>query len=210
MAALTYSELIGQIASRLNRSDLDPDPAGVFVIRNTVVDRIDYYKKECFYDGLVNDDSITTVAGTRYYDWPDGWEEVEQIQILNGVWLTLTKKTHEYLNGIDVNETPIQSLPIYWAPFGNQFRLFPTPGTTYSVKITMNVPNSAPADNASNFWTGDAKSLVINGAAAEISSAYLHDPIKESIYRPLEQRELLAMQTKTMRIRGGIQIQGHL
>ena len=92
MAALTYDQLIAQIAARLNRDDLDPDPRGVFVIRDAVVDRIDFYKKECLYTGQVVDTSITMVAGTTHYNNPEGWEELINIQLKQGsVWLDLER-----------------------------------------------------------------------------------------------------------------------
>lgn len=211
MAVITYDQLVSQIASRLNRDDLDPDPRGVTVIRDTCVDRVDYYKKECFYSGQVIDDSITMVVGEPRYDYPAGWEELENVQILvGGNWIDLVKVTHEYIDALDVNQVPIQSIPTYWAPFNEQFRVFPAPSDTYSVQLIMNIPPSLPAAGASNFWTGDAKSLVINGVCVEICDAYLHNPILAEKFKPFEQRELIAMQAKTIKARGGIQIKPYL
>lgn len=211
MAALTYDQLIAQIAARLNRDDLDPDPRGVFVIRDAVVDRIDFYKKECLYTGQVVDTSITMVAGTTHYNNPEGWEELINIQLKQGsVWLDLERKSYEFIDGLDVNDPPTRSIPIYWAGFNNQFRVWPAPAGAYPVQVVMNVPPGPPANSASNFWTADAKSLVINGAAAEILDTYLNNPAKAMQFRGPEERELLALQAKTIRARGGIQIQGYI
>ena len=211
MSILTTTELIGQIASRIGRTDLDPDPYGVYIIRDAVLDRIDFYKKKCFYGGQVLDDSIVTVPGTGVYAYPEGWEEILSIAILvNGQWLQLDMMNYEALDALDSQEPPQRQQPMHWAPFNNGFRLYPVPDVVYSVEIIMNLPPGLPADNASNYWTGDAKSLVINGAAAEIAVGYLHNPILENMYRPLEEREMLAQESKTMRLRGYVQVESYL
>lgn len=212
MAALTYDQLVARIASLLGRDDLDPSPRdGSLVIRDMCVDRVNYYKNECFYSGQVVDDSITTAPGTAYYNFPDGWEEVDSIDYLQGGnWLSLTRSTMAEIDSMDVNQPPLRGVPSHWAPLNNQFRVFLVPDVAYQVQITMNIPPDLPAAGASNFWTGDAMSLIINGVCAELADSYIHDPLKADRFRPLEQRELLRMQAKTMRIRGGIQIQPYL
>lgn len=203
MADLTYLQLVAEIIKRLNRPDFDG------IARDVSADRIDYYKKECFYGGQATDTSITTVAGTRFYNYPSGFEQVNQIQLLNGsVWLPLTQKPYWYINNIDLLQTPVQSLPAYWAPYGSQFRLFPTPNAAHSIKLTMDLPPGPPADDATNFWTTAAQSLVINGTCAEIADVYLQ--LEPNKYRPLEERELISLGSKSIRLRGGIQTRPYL
>lgn len=212
MAVLTYDELISEIAGRLGRDDLDPDPTGRYVLRNFAADRIDYYKRECFYDGQVQDTSITTVPGTRTYAIPTGWEEIVLINLLQGgVWVPLEELTFEEVEALDSQEPSTRTPPACWALYGTNIRLGPgAPNGAYNLELTMNLPSGPPAASSSNFWTGDARSLVINGTAAEVAATYLNDPIREKQYRPLELRELRALQAKTIRHRGGIQIKPHL
>lgn len=203
MADLTYLQLIAEVIDRLNRPDFDG------IARRVSADRIDYYKKECFYGGQVTNTSISTVVGTNFYNYPTGFEQVNQIQLRNGgVWIPLTQKPYWYINNIDLTEPGVQSLPALWAPYGSQFRLFPTPSAIYPLELTMDLPPDPPADNAANFWTTAAQSLVINGTCAEIADTYLQlDPNK---YRSLEERELVSLGSKTIRLRGGLQVKPYL
>jgi hypothetical protein len=199
MAALTYSQVLGQITSNLHRDDLDQ------VARDFSARRIDYYKKECFYEGRATNTSISTVAGTKIYNFPAGWEQVVSIKLLNGsVWISVTQISYEDLESMDVNQPSIRSIPVYWAPLAAAFVLFPAPNAIYQLELTIDLPPDPPADSASNFWTADAKDLTINGTCAEIAALHLQNASLEAIYRPLEDRELIALGSKTIRARGGI------
>ena len=209
MAAITYAELIGQIAARLGRYDLNPDALGRYVIKEFCVDRIDYWKKECLYTGQVVDETITTVAGTREYTVPAGWEEVNAVAYKNGNnWIPLDRVPFENVVAGDTQSPSIRSVPTIWCLRNDQLRLgLGAPDGAYSIQLVMNVPDGPPAlESGSNFWTADGKSLVINGVAAEIAGTYMNDPIREGRFRPLEDRDLRALQAKTIRQRGGIQI----
>ena len=97
MADLTNLQLIAEITSRINRPDFDG------IARRVSADRIDFYKKECFYGGQATDTSISTAVGTSNYNYPTGFEQVNQIQLLNGsVWLPLAQKPYSYINNIDL------------------------------------------------------------------------------------------------------------
>lgn len=205
MAVLTYAQVKSAIADRLNRDDLTT------VIADFAADRIEYYQKECFYAGRVLNGSISTVVGTKNYSFPTGWEQVVTIRILNGsTWIELIQKSYDELQEMDSLQPSVQSLPAYWAPFADQFYVFPAPNAIYSLELTMDLPPNPPADAASNFWTGDAQTLVIEGTCAEICATYLNDPVREARHRPLEERELISLSSKTIRARGGIRTRPYL
>lgn len=210
---MTLDQLKAQIASRLTRTDLEPDVYGVNIITDTVVDRIDYYKSECFYTGQIFDDSITTVPGTKTYAIPEGWEELYSISVLQGSnWLILERNDMYFLDAGDSNVPSIPSLPLYWTLFGDTILLGPgVPDGAYQLQIMMNIPPGPPSmGTGSNFWTGDAKSLIINGVCAEIADTYLDNPQASARFRPLEARELSRLQSKSLRHAGGIQVDFHL
>lgn len=210
---LTYLQVKQRIAARLNRDDLEPDAAGVTIISDTIVDLIDYYKSECFYDGQVRNETITTVPGQAVYPLPAGWEEVESVSLLQGsMWLNVSRETFDYVNSLDYQEPSIRLLPLYWCQRGD-YLLF-GPGVAdgaYLLQLAMNIPSEPPAaDIGSNWWTGDGRMLLINGACAEISETYLNDPVRAGRYRGIEARELARLQAKTTRARGGITIAPYL
>ena len=198
----TYGEVIQAITRRLNRDDLDQ------IAREFAVDRIDYFKKNCFYQWRITDASIITVAGVSLYNFPAGFEQVTDISLLVGSWRTIDPITYAEMMEMDVVEPPVQGVPNYWAPIGPQFRLFPAPGTAYPLQLTMDLPQGPPAENASNFWTLDARTLIIEATIAEICDSYLNDPVRAARHGKLADREELALGTKTMRLRGGIQVRG--
>ena len=211
MATLTYLQVLAQIRSRLNRESSADDLEWNQAARDFSADRVNYYKSELFYESQVEDTSITTVAGARSYNFPSGWENVNSIWVNNGgVWVPVTRNTHSEILKYDALVTPVQSLPARWAPLASQFILFPTPNTANNLRLVMEIPADVPADNASNFWTGDAQSLTINGSCAEICLTYLHDPVREPGFRKAETREMRRLFSKTIRIGGGIQTQPHL
>jgi hypothetical protein len=213
--AITWSQLLDRIASRINRDDL------AAAIREIAEERVHYYASEVFYSANVYDRSITTVKGTKFYDLPSGWQDCNSIRVLQGtpttgIWLTLTGKDYEYLNNLDNLEPPVQSVPAYWALYNNPatgnraFRLFPTPGTTYNVELTLDKPPDVPQDNATNFWCDDAMNLILYATAAEIFRVHISNPVRAQEFADAEARERLSMGAKTIRARGGIQIRPYL
>lgn len=211
---MTLDQLKAQIASRLTRRDLEPDIFGVNIITDMVLDRVDYYKSDCFYSGQVYDTSITTVAGTPAYAIPEGWEELYQINILQGgaTWITLTRESIAYLDSLDVTSPSQRQLPTCWTLFGTNIRLGGgAPDGAYPLSILMNIPPGVPSmGSGTNFWTTDAKSLIINGVCAEIADTYLDNPQMAARFRPLEQRELSRLQAKSMRHAGSLQVDFYL
>ena len=212
MATLTYLQVIAAIRQRLNRESAGDDLEWNQVARDFSADRVNYYKKLLFYEGQVEDTSINTGIGTKFYNFPTGWENVNSIWINNGgVWLLLGRRTHSDILNFDSLEPSVRSLPALWAPLAAQFRLFPVPSAVQNLKLVMDIPSDVPADGSSNFWTDDAQSLTINASCAEISSAaYLNDPVREARFRALETRERIALISKTIRIGGGIRTVSYL
>lgn len=209
MATLTYLDVINRIAARLGRDDLDPDPQGVTIIRDTITDLIDYYKSECFADGQVRNETITTIPGEAVYQLPAGCEEVESVSYLSGsVWNALSRESFDYINSQDYNQPSIRLGPLYWCQRADYLLFGPgAPDGAYLLQIAGNIPSGPPAaDHLSNFWTADGHMLVVNGACAEIAETYLNDPVRAGRYRNIEQRELARLQAKTIRAHGHIQI----
>jgi len=211
MATLTYLQVLAAIRSRLNRESSGDDTEWNQVARDFSADRVTYYKKFLFYEGQVEDVSVNTVKGTKFYNFPTGWENVNSIWVNNGgVWVPLTRNVHTDILKFDSLEPAVESLPARWATLAAQFRLFPVPDKVYNLKLVMDIPSNVPADASSNFWTDDAQSLTINSSCAEICALYLNDEVRERKFRAAERREKIALISKTIRIGGGLRTDPHL
>lgn len=222
MADLTFQQIIDQVANRLNRDDLEPNPQGFFVIQDFLNDRWNYYAKEFFYNAQFQDQSIFTVQGLKWYDLPTGWEDINFVRInLGGVWLPLTRFAHyDDVLIVDAIEPPIQSLPSRWTTYQNPLpghegkmalRLFPTPFSRLQLELTFDGPPRAPVNPTdSNFWTQDAQTLSIESAAEAICKLYLNDPVRAEEHKKAKEDEETALGSKTIRIRGGIRVKGYL
>ena len=208
--AITYAELLTRIAVRLNRDDLDS------IIRLIAEERIRYYQREVAWSALFTDTSIVTVQGTKWYDFPSGWDEIHGVRLLQGtsIWLTLTKVDYDTIEELDNIEPGIQSLPAYWSSYGSPnnpnntmaLRLYPTPGTTYQLELSMFRPPSAPADNASNFWTDDGLNLLLAATGASVCSTHINDPVRKAEFQEMEITEKRSLDSRSIRSGGGIRV----
>lgn len=216
---ITFGTLLQKVASRLNRDDLDS------VIREVARERIAYYGDEVYYACQFYDHSITTTPGQNFYDIPSGWEQLNSVRILQGtattgIWLTLREMDYEFINDLDNLEPPLRSIPAYWCLFGSPLtpgqstralRLWPTPGTTYLVELSMDRAPAIPADDAVNFWSDDAGNLILYATCAEMCRVHISNPLKKIEFDEAEGRERRSLESKSIRSRsGGIQIRPYL
>jgi hypothetical protein len=207
--AVTYAQLLQRIANRLNRDDLDT------VIREVAEETITYYQREVFYSAQVTDNSITTTPGIKWYDFPSGWDRIDQVKILQGnaIWLDMIYIDYARLNSMDNIEPGIRSVPRYWSPYGSPntpdtmaVRLFPTPGTTYRIELTMDKAPGIPADTASNFWTQDALRLILSATIAKVCAQHINDPIRQKSHEMVEAQEKLSLMSRSIRASGGLRV----
>lgn len=109
-----------------------------------------------------------------------------------GVWVNLEKITYQTILYLDSLQPPVTTIPSRWAPFNNQFRLYPAPGAKFPVELTGNGAPAAPVnDNDDNFWTEDAALLIIAATTAEVMETYIGgDAVQDAQpHRAREKRE---------------------
>jgi hypothetical protein len=134
------------------------------------------------------------------------------VQLASGVWITMTKMTYREALIIDSLQPPVTTIPSRWAPFANQFRLYPTPGAPFQVEITGNGAPAVPFnDQDENFWTDDASLLIIAGTTAEIMETYLGgDAIQDApSHRKRELREYQRLLKVSLRLGGSHAVEPH-
>lgn len=208
MPDMTFAEVKAEIAARINRDDLTDR------IDKTCKDRIGFYRKELLYSAEDTDSSITTVAGTTFYDLPDGVFEVEFVRLnLNGLWIDLTR-AQDYRERLlsDVLVASLQALPAVWGIFGTQIWLYPTPNAAYPLELTCGLGVAVPSgDGVTNFWTKESggQSLIINSTCAEIFRTYITNPVRKGEYEEAEIREYDQLVDKGFMLKGPIIIDQH-
>jgi hypothetical protein len=209
MADLTYAELRSTIANRLNRDDLSSEIATV------VQEVIEDYSKELFYPSETEDTTavLLTTTNTRIYSLASitpRWQNIKEVHVFSGNWILLTKKLNDEMNEMDVNSPALSSLPSYWCIFGGSLRIFPC-GPGYNLRLTLNKGPAAPvADADVTFWSTDAQTLIIAAACERLANEYLKDPERTALHRGLRQTQEIAMNSKTIRLMGGMRFKGYL
>jgi len=214
MADLTYAQMAAAVGQRLgNRSDLDT------VARSFIQDRINYYSKNFFYSAQFIDTDHVCTIGSPWVDLPAGWSDIANIRILQSasIYIPLVRVAYNVILYSDVLVPPFRNLPSQWCTFndpstGNRaIRLFPTPNLAYPLEFTMDKPPDPPsADTDINWWTQDAQTLIIEAACEDISALYLNDPVRQEKHKEARMREELSLNSKSIRIRGGIQVKSHI
>ena len=221
MANDDYAYLISEVASRLNRDDLD-DPTATPVIttaRKFIQAQILYFQREVFYASHFTDASKSTTIGSPWVDLLTGWNDVSMVRIKQSgtQWIPLTGPVdYNKLVQKETQVTPPQSLPTEWARYNNPstlapaIRLYPTPNLVYPLEFTMDKPPAAPvADGDSNFWTTDAAELIIEAAIETLCKRKINNPVRGETAREAKYQELRSLFSKTLRSMGTIQIQPH-
>jgi hypothetical protein len=134
------------------------------------------------------------------------------VQQLYGIWIPVDEVPYLRILDIDPLAPPFQTIPSQWGPFGNQFRLYPTPDAAYPLELTgMGGPSAPQLDTDVNAWTQDYATLIINDTCAEIYDGYLHNPDRADRYRQLAMREKNRLSKESWDLGSGPKIiKGHL
>ena len=103
--------------------------------------------------------------------------KIDKIHILvNSNRYTLYARTWQYLEEISVNPAVVTSIPIDYAYFAEQIRIYPIPDGAYPLTFNANQRLTAlvnPADT--NAWTQDAFDLIRSQAKLNLAQEVLHD-----------------------------------
>lgn len=217
---LTYLELRQRIASRLNRSNLDTNPlTSASVVHQFVLDRVNHYNREFFYNAQFIDTSKSTVAGEQWVNLPSGWQDVKTVRLLQGGanWIPVTRRDHQAVNHMHSVTPVITSLPSVFAlhqnPTGGAMalRFFPAPDVVYPIEILMDLPPAAPTTDAEvSFWTTDAQTLLINAVCEQICRERINRPLKAAEHQKSKEEAEASLGSKSIRISGGIRTRPYL
>lgn len=161
----TLADLQNRIITETNRDDLVDVLANQ--LNQSISDAIADYANERFW--FNESRVVTTLAqGAQYTPLPTNYDLIDDVWVtVGGVNFCLQKKTNEYLESLYT--LPQVGQPYFWAPFGINARVWPTPNTNYPL-IWLIIADVAPALTyslpvpdtlaQSNNWTTDGMRLI--------------------------------------------------
>src|SRR6478609_1432785 len=158
----TYGDLKTRIADEMKRTTLTTQ------IQNHVLDAVKFYGATRF---ALNEKqgTITTIAGTRYYDantvapgtLPADIAEIDTIICtVSGREYPLRRASQSELNDID-GGTSLAGDPTQFAWYAGKLRLYPTPSAARVLTLSYQYILTAMSSSGdTNFWTNEAEELI--------------------------------------------------
>lgn len=216
---MTLADLQQQIATRLNRPDLlqAVAPSTIAIIPATISDRIRFYQKALFSPSEQLDYSITCIPGQSIYslqNYPSlkNVQAILGVRLLQSVWLPLSRVNwYEQILWVDVVNPPFQSLPAWWATYGQTLRVYPTPGAPYPLELMCNAAVAEPVlPTDENFWTDQAATLIMEATCADICRLFINDEARATQHQWATEREAKTLRDYTGRLRGPMIVQSYL
>lgn len=190
----TFGDLKTDIASAMVRDDLASGGDRESDTEAAINAAVRQYRVENWWF-LTTTVTTTTTASQDYVTRPTGVDRIDRVSIPS-LALDLLK--------IDITElerlaepTALSNQPSYWAEYGEQIRLWPTPGDTYTLKITGTAVASEMSDDADDtVWTNEAYDLIRASAMRRLFRFPMRDADGEVSALREESDALLAL-TKT-------------
>lgn len=179
----TLAVMKARIADELNRSDLTSQ------IALAITSAIDNYKYTRFW---FNEGTATssTAADTEYVSQPATLLSVDSIAITisaNDIY-TLDPKSYamlELLQGASFSS----GQPYYYAPYKEQYRLYPVPDAIYTLTWSGIIDDTAfSSDSDSNAWSTEAEELIRQRAKAIVRIDVIQHPMAQTEAIMLRQR----------------------
>jgi hypothetical protein len=195
---LTWADVKGQVAFRLNRSTLDPA-----FIQLMAEERADILASEGYYPSQITDTSITTQPGQYMYLQPKGTVKILMVRfLLTQVWIPLSwARRYEDILLADPVQPPFTAIPSSARSFGRLLRLFPTPNGQYPLELSLEAAIPVPTDDqdTESFWVNEGRPLMINMTCQHIAQEYLRDPDRAALHEKSanEAKDALEEQTHT-------------
>lgn len=168
----TYGQLIAQIKRDIRRDDLDSDTATNITdttIQSAIKDAIAKYQSHAFWFLKTSTTSLSATSGAETISLPSDFVAPLHFRLTgtNSRWLELTNYTEIELMRSDLLDQ-VASRPIFYALYGNNIELYPTPSQSYTTKLSYiyrlpELTNDADA----NGWTRDYEGGRLVKIAAE-------------------------------------------
>ncbi len=168
-----FADLKALVASDLRRSDLTSE------IEQACLDAIRDHGVERFYFNETRAHPLSLTSGTDEFSigtsaTVQDFIKIDWMRVYSGAqWCRMDRVPSDEME--ELHDTVQTGEPYLWTYYGNNVRVFPTPGTTYSSRIAGHVRLIALAlDADTNAWTNAGQSLIRYSACKRL----YHSPIK--------------------------------
>jgi len=194
----TLAQMKERIADELARDDLAPQ------IAYAISDAISAYQEERFYFNETRSNTFTTIAGKEFYGASDAaW--IGRLLKIDYVMLRIGNQPYRLTSGdpaeMETSSANATSLgqPCEYCFYDQSFRLYPTPDTSYEVRVggSFIVPAPATDDESGNRWMTDAEMLIRARAKYEIAMHVLKDLELAQTMTAAVQEQLVSLKSKT-------------
>lgn len=175
--ALTYGNMQDRIADELLRTDLTSQ------IQKAILSAIDYYQGERFwFNESRTDINFSLSSSQEFYGSADNANIPNLLMIdtatvtLNNNRYRLNYRTYQYLERISIG-TQYTSLPIDFAYYQQQIRIYPIPNQGMPIRISAVIPASTTlsATSDTNVWVNEAELMIRARAKADLYLNVIRD-----------------------------------
>jgi hypothetical protein len=141
----------------------------------------------------------TAVAGQAFYSWPSDFVAPITLGITsNGTYSPLTRIAHEEHEALALSSSD-QGLSVKYSVIADQIRLYPTPDSSATLRITyvrrLTALNSA---SASSSWSTEGEELIKARAQKTLSLGVLKQPDWAAGFAAMEAEALNRLQSMTL------------
>jgi hypothetical protein len=165
---MTYSELKTNIASFLNRSDLDSQ-LDLFIDQTEAELNRRLRTKEMIK-------RATATADSQYMSLPTDWLEIINVEITSNDFRPLFQQSLESLDVYRRANDNVVGQPVYFAVMDDALELAPTPDIEYTLQLTYYEKVPALSDaNTSNFVSNNNPDVYLYGALKHASIFLMED-----------------------------------
>lgn len=185
---MNYGELIDQIASEINRTDLDS------FIGDAINSALNEYGTKKFrWNSTVQQTTLT--AGSGALSLPPGFFSLISLKYLNNTSTTVLEfRSYRDLEILDSTQG-ITGQPSYYAIFQDVFRLYPVPDSAYTAYVSYYRTFDLPVgDTDTHVLITNAPELVKYKAKELLYGSILFDETSANYYGALAERELKRLQ----------------
>jgi hypothetical protein len=173
----TLGYMVARIQNELERSDL------VNEVRAAITTAIGYFQNERAYFNESRDNQLTLNAqqyiyGSNDASWIPGIIKIDHVFVYIGGLpyrvIDLPPEEMEWSHLVSPATDPVGQ-PYRFTCFEQKLYIYPTPDQTYTVRVTGQFPQAAPANDTvtGNIWMTDAEDLIRCRAKYEL---YMHIP----------------------------------
>lgn len=193
-----YGTMQNRIADEIARSDLTTP------IQRSIISAIQHWQRHRFYFNESRTVTFNTVASQEFYTSSDNayiptFADIDAVTITAlGSRMDVDKRPYHELEELSSTTTLI-GIPIYYAYYGQQLRLYPIPDGVYPVRVSglQRLDNvSLSADT--NVWFTEAEALIRARAKIILALDVLKDADEARRLEPLENSVHTALQRETV------------